>query len=294
MVIRQSIFRLAFFSSSTTARIAVSITFSLFQLVDMSAASSFDFSDISRAMRRDQHRLRRQYQQIQDKERQGQDQTAKREQWQTALEKSVVLRSLRKQNQPHPIVDPDLPIAERVDEISTAIRDHQVVVISGETGSGKSTQLPLICLQLGLGESGFIGHTQPRRIAARGVSARIAEQLNTRIGNLVGYKIRFGDETGPETLIKVMTDGILLAETGSDRFLDGYEVIIIDEAHERSLNIDFLMGYIKRLLPKRPDLKVIITSATIDTEKFATHFTIDPERPVPIIQVEGRTYPVDI
>ena len=294
MVIRQSIFRLAFFSSSTTAHIAVSITFSLFQLVDMSAASSFDFSDISRAMRRDQHRLRRQYQQIQDKERQGQDQTAKREQWQTALEKSVVLRSLRKQNQPHPIVDPDLPIAERVDEISTAIRDHQVVVISGETGSGKSTQLPLICLQLGLGESGFIGHTQPRRIAARGVSARIAEQLNTRIGNLVGYKIRFGDETGPETLIKVMTDGILLAETGSDRFLDGYEVIIIDEAHERSLNIDFLMGYIKRLLPKRPDLKVIITSATIDTEKFATHFTIDPERPVPIIQVEGRTYPVDI
>ena len=245
-------------------------------------------------MQRDQHRLRRQRRQLSSPSGESQKTREQWERWEASLQKSIQLRQRRREAFPTPSIDSDLPIAERSDEIANAIRNHQVVVISGETGSGKSTQLPLICLQLGLGEGGFIGHTQPRRIAARGVAARIADQLNSRIGGLVGYKIRFGDETNQDTLIKVMTDGILLAETGSDRFLDGYEAIIIDEAHERSLNIDFLMGYIKRLLPKRPDLKIIITSATIDTQKFAEHFTIDPEQPVPVIDVEGRTFPVDI
>lgn len=249
---------------------------------------------IPQAMQRDQHRLRQQYRKLVSQRGDSETKSEPLEQWETSLQKSIALRQHRKRSLPTPTIDADLPIAERAEEIAAAIRENQVVVISGETGSGKSTQLPLICLQLGLGEGGFIGHTQPRRIAARGVAARIADQLNTRIGGLVGYKIRFGDETSQDTLIKVMTDGILLAETGSDRFLDGYEAIIIDEAHERSLNIDFLMGYIKRLLPKRPQLKVIITSATIDTQKFAEHFTIDPQRPVPVIDVEGRTYPVDI
>ncbi len=250
--------------------------------------------DISSAMLRDQFRLRQQRKRIADDEKRGKDISDKLTRWNETLQKSVDLRATRLRSLPSPKLDAELPIAARQQEIADAIRDHQVVVVSGATGSGKSTQLPLICLQLGLGVGGHIGHTQPRRIAARGVSARVAEQLGTRVGGLVGYKIRFGDQTGPETMVKVMTDGILLAETGSDRFLNGYEVIIIDEAHERSLNIDFLMGYIKRLLPKRRDLKLIITSATIDTQKFADHFTTDPENPVPIIDVEGRTYPVDI
>ncbi len=245
-------------------------------------------------MLRDQYRLRRREQQIRKQENAGQDVSARFVRWQEAVRQSVQLRERRQAECPRPVLDPDLPIAERADEIAAAIDRHQVVVISGETGSGKSTQLPLICLQLGLGVAGFIGHTQPRRIAARGVASRIAEQLGAPLGQQVGYKIRFGDQTGPQTLVKVMTDGILLAETGTDRFLNQYQVIIIDEAHERSLNIDFLMGYIKRLLPSRPDLKVIITSATIDTQKFADHFTIDPGKPVPVIDVEGRTYPVDI
>ena len=245
-------------------------------------------------MLRDQFRLRRLRQQILTDEKKGRDIADRLDVWQSSLKKSADLRAVRQRSLPTPKLDEELPIADRSEEIASAIRNNQVVVVSGETGSGKSTQLPLICLQLGLGAGGFIGHTQPRRIAARGVSSRIADHLKSRIGDLVGYKIRFGDQTSPETLVKVMTDGILLAETGSDRFLNGYEVIIIDEAHERSLNIDFLMGYIKRLLPRRPDLKIIITSATIDTAKFAEHFTIDPAKPVPVIDVEGRTWPVDI
>ncbi|SPY32264.1 ATP-dependent RNA helicase HrpA [Pasteurella canis] len=161
------------------------------------------------------------------------------------------------------------------------------MVIAGETGSGKTTQLPKMCLALGLGTKGLIGHTQPRRIAARSVATRIAEELNTELGDLVGYKVRFTDQISENTMVKLMTDGILLAEIQSDRFLNQYDTLIIDEAHERSLNNDFILGYLKQLLPKRPDLKVIITSATIDVERFSKHFNN-----APIIEVSGRTYPL--
>ncbi|MCC6907813.1 MAG: ATP-dependent RNA helicase HrpA [Phycisphaerales bacterium] len=184
---------------------------------------------------------------------------------------------------------PDLPVVQRRAEIAEAIRINQVVVLCGETGSGKTTQLPKICLELGRGITGAIGHTQPRRVAARTVAARIADELSVPLGKQVGYKIRFGDQTSENTLIKIMTDGILLAETPSDRFLSAYDTIIIDEAHERSLNIDFLLGYIKQLLPRRRDLKVIITSATIDPQRFSAHFD-----DAPIIEVSGRAYPVEV
>ncbi|CAG1003506.1 ATP-dependent RNA helicase HrpA [Phycisphaerales bacterium] len=183
----------------------------------------------------------------------------------------------------------DLPVSARRSDIAQAVREHQVVVVCGETGSGKTTQLPKLCLELGRGAGGMIGHTQPRRIAARSVATRIAEELGTRLGDLVGYKVRFGDHTGPGTMVKVMTDGVLLAETSGDRDLLGYDTIIIDEAHERSLNIDFLLGYLKTLLPRRPDLKVIITSATIDPQRFSRHFG-----DAPIVMVSGRTYPVEV
>ena len=189
---------------------------------------------------------------------------------------------------------PDLPIAERRDELLEAIRDNQVVVVAGETGSGKSTQLPKMCLELGLGESGWIGHTQPRRIAARSIAERVAEELQNELGGLVGYKVRFNDQVSNKTAIKVMTDGILLAEMQHDRQLKKYSVIIIDEAHERSLNIDFLLGYLKQLLPKRPDLKIIVTSATIDTARFAEHFSQPNGDPAPVIEVSGRTFPVEV
>ncbi len=187
---------------------------------------------------------------------------------------------------------PDLPVSQRREDISAAIRDHQVVIVAGETGSGKTTQLPKICLELGRGRpgkgGGMIGHTQPRRIAARSVAERIAEELGTELGDLVGYQVRFTDRTSRASRVKVMTDGILLAELQRDRQLRRYDTIIIDEAHERSLNIDFLLGYLKRLLPKRPDLKLIITSATIDVDRFAKHFD------APVVEVSGRTYPVEI
>jgi len=163
---------------------------------------------------------------------------------------------------------PGLPVSQRKDEIAAAIRDNQVVIVAGETGSGKTTQLPKICLELGRGVTGQIGHTQPRRIAARTVAERIADELGTKVGAAVGYKVRFTDKSSDDTLVKVMTDGILLAEMQQDRRLLRYDTLIIDEAHERSLNIDFILGYLKRLLPGRPDLKVIITSATIDPERF--------------------------
>jgi ATP-dependent helicase HrpA len=184
---------------------------------------------------------------------------------------------------------PALPVSQRKDEIAAAIRDHQVVIVAGETGSGKTTQLPKICLELGRGVTGQIGHTQPRRIAARTVAERIADELGTEIGTTVGYKIRFTDKSSDDTLVKVMTDGILLAELQRDRQLRRYDTLIIDEAHERSLNIDFILGYLKRLLPGRPDLKVIITSATIDPERFSRHFW-----DAPVIEVSGRTYPVEV
>jgi len=213
---------------------------------------------------------------------------------QQQLDASSQRRHIRATQSPLIELDQELPIFDRREEIATAIRDHQVVVVSGETGSGKSTQLPLIALSAGYGVRGMIGHTQPRRIAARGVASRIAQHLKTPLGKWVGFKIRFDDKTDAGTLIKLMTDGILLAESRSDRFLDLYDLIIIDEAHERSLNIDFLIGFIRRILPKRPDLRVIITSATIDTKRFADHFTFDSQRPVPVIDVEGRMFPVEI
>ena len=187
----------------------------------------------------------------------------------------------------------ELPVSQRRDDIAQAIRDHQVVIVAGETGSGKTTQLPKICLELGRGVTGQIGHTQPRRIAARTVAERIAEETSTQLGTAVGYKVRFTDKSGDNTLVKVMTDGILLNEIASDRDLYRYDTLIIDEAHERSLNIDFILGYLRQLLPRRPDLKVIITSATIDPERFAAHFAID-DQPAPIIEVSGRTYPVEV
>ena len=192
---------------------------------------------------------------------------------------------------------PELPVSQRRDDIAAAIRDHQVVVVAGETGSGKTTQLPKICLALGRGRGGrdgLIGHTQPRRIAARSVAERIAAELGTELGDAVGYQVRFTDKTSRAGRIKLMTDGILLAELQRDRDLRRYDTIIIDEAHERSLNIDFLLGYLKRLLPRRPDLKLIITSATIDPDRFARHFADGRGNPAPVVEVSGRTYPVEI
>ena len=193
-----------------------------------------------------------------------------------------------------PIVFPEeLPVSGRRDEIAQAIAAHQVVIVSGETGSGKTTQLPKICLTLGLGQKGLIGHTQPRRLAATSTARRIAQELNTPLGENVGFKIRFNDKISTGASIKLMTDGILLTETQSDPLLKQYDTIIIDEAHERSLNIDFLLGYLKQLLPRRPDLKLIITSATIDAERFAKHFGTE-DKPAPIIEVSGRLYPVEV
>ncbi|AEK92561.1 ATP-dependent RNA helicase HrpA [Corynebacterium pseudotuberculosis] len=188
----------------------------------------------------------------------------------------------------------NLPVSSQRDAIAQAITNNQVVIIAGETGSGKTTQIPKICLELGRGVRGLIGHTQPRRLAARTVAERIAEELDQKIGSSVGYAIRFDDRVSASTSIKLMTDGILLAEMQRDRFLNAYDTIIIDEAHERSLNIDFILGYLKQLLPRRPDLKVIITSATIDPERFAQHFANANGEPAPIIEVSGRTYPVEI
>ncbi len=187
----------------------------------------------------------------------------------------------------------ELPVSARREDIAAAIRDHQVVIVAGETGSGKTTQLPKILLELGRGVDGQIGHTQPRRIAARSVAERIADELDVELGEQVGYQVRFTDHSSRDTLVKVMTDGVLLNELQRDRDLRRYDTIIIDEAHERSLNIDFILGYLKQLLPRRPDLKVIVTSATIDPEKFANHFA-SHGRPAPIVEVSGRTYPVEI
>ena len=184
---------------------------------------------------------------------------------------------------------PDLPVSARREEILKLIAENQVVVIAGETGSGKTTQLPKMCLELGRGIKGLIGHTQPRRIAARSVASRIAEELQSEMGATVGYKVRFNDQVSENTLVKLMTDGILLAEIQNDRYLNQYDTLIIDEAHERSLNNDFILGYLKQILHKRPALKVIITSATIDVERFSRHFNN-----APIIEVSGRTFPVEV
>ncbi len=190
--------------------------------------------------------------------------------------------------------DDALPVSAKRDEIAKAISQHQVVIVCGETGSGKTTQLPKICLELGRGSKGLIGHTQPRRIAAVSVAKRIAQELKTEIGDWVGYQVRFNDKTGPKAAIKLMTDGILLAETQNDHLLKKYDTIIIDEAHERSLNIDFLLGLLKNILRKRPDLKLIITSATIDADRFARHFADKNGKAAPVIEVSGRLYPVEV
>src|ERR1700692_2771357 len=194
-----------------------------------------------------------------------------------------------------PLTHPaELPVSQHKDEIGEIIRDHQVVIIAGETGSGKTTQIPKICLELGRGVDGQIGHTQPRRLAARTVAERIAEELGSPLGETVGYKVRFTDVSADSTLVKLMTDGILLNELARDRQLQRYDTLIIDEAHERSLNIDFILGYLRQLLPKRPDLKLIITSATIDPERFAEHYPGRDGTPAPIVEVSGRTYPVEV
>ena len=211
------------------------------------------------------------------------------QQLQQSLQQSQLQAQQRLQAIPPLKLNEDLPVSQRANEIIEAIKNHQVVVLAGETGSGKTTQLPKLCLMAGRGVYGWIGHTQPRRLAARSVAARIAEEVNSPLGEVVGYKVRFNEAFKPEGYVKLMTDGILLAELSNDRYLNAYDTLIIDEAHERSLNIDFLLGYLRQLLPKRPDLKVIITSATLDVERFSRHFS-----DAPIIQVEGRTYPVEV
>ncbi|MDH4567995.1 ATP-dependent RNA helicase HrpA [Pseudomonas sp. BN414] len=238
---------------------------------------------IDQAMGADRHRLRRQLHEL----RKHPD-DAKLAQWVERFQASIARVEARRASVPAMRYDDALPIAAKRDEIKAALEKHQVLVIAGETGSGKTTQLPKICLEIGRGTHGLIGHTQPRRLAARSVATRVAEEIGSPLGELVGYQVRFEDQSNERSLIKLMTDGILLAETQHDRFLERYDTIIVDEAHERSLNIDFLLGYLKTLLPRRPDLKLIITSATIDLERFSKHFG-----EAPIIEVSGRTYPVD-
>ncbi len=233
----------------------------------------------------DRHRLRRQLHELR---KQTPVDEAKLAQWLQRFEASRAKVEARRRSVPPMRYDDTLPIAAKRDEIKAAISKHQVVVIAGETGSGKTTQLPKICLELGRGVHGLIGHTQPRRLAARSVAMRVAEEIGTPLGELVGYQVRFEDQSNERSLIKLMTDGILLAETQHDRYLEKYDTIIVDEAHERSLNIDFLLGFLKTLLVRRPDLKLIITSATIDLQRFSAHFD-----GAPIVEVSGRTFPVD-
>ncbi|GHE91149.1 ATP-dependent RNA helicase HrpA [Thalassotalea profundi] len=212
----------------------------------------------------------------------------------TQIQQSIASKAFKLSNKPVVQYPETLPVSQNVDVIAQAILNNQVVIIAGETGSGKTTQIPKICLALGRGVEGKIGHTQPRRIAARTVATRIADELNTPLGKTVGYKVRFNDMVDENSFIKLMTDGVLLAEMQTDRLLRQYDTIIIDEAHERSLNIDFILGYLRSILPKRPDLKVIITSATIDPERFAEHFKSAEGKPAPIIEVSGRTFPVEM
>jgi len=238
----------------------------------------------------DEHALRRRLQKI--KQAKVSDKQVRKEamaQLTKDIEQSIATALTRRQNLPTITYPEDLPIAQKSELIKETIRHHQVTILCGETGSGKTTQLPKICLDIGRGIRGKIGHTQPRRLAARAVALRIAEELNTELGNEVGFKVRFTERTNENSYIKLMTDGILLAECHHDPFLNQYDTIIIDEAHERSLNIDFLLGYLKRLISKRKDLKLIITSATIDPERFSKHFSN-----APIINVSGRTYPVEV
>jgi ATP-dependent helicase HrpA len=251
------------------------------------ATPAFDqlLKNLDQTLLGDRHRLRRQLQELR---KQTPVDEAKLAQWLQRFEASKAKVEARRLSVPTMRYDDALPIAAKRDEIKAAIAGHQVVVIAGETGSGKTTQLPKICLELGRGVHGLIGHTQPRRLAARSVATRVAEEIGTPLGELVGYQVRFEDQSNERSLIKLMTDGILLAETQHDRYLEKYDTIIVDEAHERSLNIDFLLGFLKTLLVRRPDLKLIITSATIDLQRFSEHFD-----GAPIVEVSGRTFPVD-
>lgn len=257
-------------------------------MTDATPAIDTLLNNLDQTMLADRHRLRRQLHDMRKKSGAGEMDEARLSQWLERFQASVARVEARRNSVPTMRYDDQLPIAAKREEIKEALRKHQVLVIAGETGSGKTTQLPKICLELGRGVHGLIGHTQPRRLAARSVATRVAEEIGTPLGELVGYQVRFEDQSKDSSLIKLMTDGILLAETQHDRFLEKYDTIIVDEAHERSLNIDFLLGYLKTLLPRRPDLKVIITSATIDLERFSEHFN-----GAPIVEVSGRTYPVD-
>ncbi|MEU0792117.1 ATP-dependent RNA helicase HrpA [Amycolatopsis sp. NPDC005961] len=252
----------------------------------MSTSSPFEAlrARLPELMPRDEQRLRRRL----DGARKARDRDAALAQISADIDKAELRIASRRENVPKIEYPEELPVSKLKDEIGAAIAKHQVVIVAGETGSGKTTQLPKICLELGRGIRGQIGHTQPRRLAARTVADRIASELKTELGDTVGYKVRFTDQSGQDTLVKLMTDGILLAEIQTDRSLRQYDTLIIDEAHERSLNIDFILGYLKQLLPRRPDLKVIITSATIDPERFSKHFD-----DAPIVEVSGRTYPVE-
>jgi len=252
-------------------------------MTDATPAIDTLLKNLDQALFADRHRLRRQLHELRK-----QPDEAKLAQWLERFQASVAKVEARRQSVPRIRYDDSLPIAAKRDEIKAALEKHQVLVIAGETGSGKTTQLPKICLEIGRGVHGLIGHTQPRRLAARSVATRVAEEIGTPLGELVGYQVRFEDQSKDSSLIKLMTDGILLAETQHDRFLERYDTIIVDEAHERSLNIDFLLGFLKTLLPRRPDLKVIITSATIDLQRFSEHFD-----GAPIVEVSGRTYPVE-
>ncbi len=254
------------------------------------ATPAFDqlHHNLDQALLVDRHRLRRQLHDLRKSAGTPGWDESKLTQWLERFQASVAKVEARRRSVPVMRYDDALPIAAKRDEIKAALEKHQVLVIAGETGSGKTTQLPKICLEIGRGVHGLIGHTQPRRLAARSVATRVAEEIGTPLGELVGYQVRFEDQSKDSSLIKLMTDGILLAETQHDRYLEKYDTIIVDEAHERSLNIDFLLGYLKTLLPRRPDLKVIITSATIDLERFSKHFN-----DAPIVEVSGRTYPVE-
>ncbi|MBL4621176.1 MAG: ATP-dependent RNA helicase HrpA [Immundisolibacteraceae bacterium] len=255
-----------------------------------SAISSTDlFEQLNHCLLKDRHRLKQQLLQHRRKADGSTTSASQIRNINQRIQTSINLAEQRRQSLPAITLPDDLPITSHADELTSAIKNNQVVIIAGETGSGKSTQLPKLCLQAGRGIYGVIGHTQPRRVAARSIANRLSSEMHCELGEQVGYKVRFSDQTSPNSLIKVMTDGILLAETRSDRFLSRYDTIIIDEAHERSLNIDFLLGILKRLLRQRPELKLIITSATIDTGAFSTFFS-----DAPIFQVSGRGYPVEV
>jgi ATP-dependent helicase HrpA len=262
-------------------------------MTDATPAIDTLLKNLDQAMFADRHRLRRQLHDLRKKSSGGEVDEVRLSQWLERFQASMAKVEARRNSVPAMRYDDQLPIAAKREEIKDALRKHQVLVIAGETGSGKTTQLPKICLELGRGVHGLIGHTQPRRLAARSVATRVAEEIGTPLGELVGYQVRFEDQSKDSSLIKLMTDGILLAETQHDRFLEKYDTIIVDEAHERSLNIDFLLGYLKTLLPRRPDLKVIITSATIDLERFSEHFSGAGLPGAPIVEVSGRTFPVE-